>query len=161
KTKEGLQQVIQADQAHWVGNVWRLEFGTNYKYDRDGYIDTEVAFKTMDILLTINTADLIPEGLNAQEMSTHQLSNQLSDLKKSAGPTNAIEVQLYKKWAVPLASFFAALIAAPLGMIFSRMGGYVGVAFSIILIFVYYVTMQITEALANYGKIPPIFGAWT
>ncbi|MDB5095837.1 MAG: permease YjgP/YjgQ family protein [Cyanobacteria bacterium RYN_339] len=161
KTKEGLPQVIQADQAHWIGNVWRLEFGTNYKYDRDGYIDYEVAFKTMDIQLTLNTADLIPEGLNAQEMSTKQLSGQLSDLKKTGGPTNQVEVQLYKKWALPLASFFAALIAAPLGLIFSRMGGYVGVAFSIILVFVYYVTLQISEALGNFGKIPPFFGAWT
>lgn len=161
KTKDGLPQVIQAEQARWVGNVWRLEFGNNYRYDRSGYIDYEVAFKTMDIQLTLNTSSFIPPGLNAQEMSTQQLSKQVTDLKKSGGPTHQIEVQLYKKWAVPLASFFAALIAAPLGLIFSRMGGYVGVAFSIILIFVYYVTLQITEALGNYGQIPPFFGAWT
>ncbi len=161
KTKDGLPQVIQAERARWIGNVWRLEFGTNYKYDRDGYIDYEVAFKTMDISISLNTADLIPAGLNAQEMSTKQLSNQLSDLKKSGGPTRQIEVQYWKKWAVPLASFFAALIAAPLGLIFSRMGGYVGVAFSIILVFIYYVTLQITEALGNFGHIPPFFGAWT
>jgi lipopolysaccharide export system permease protein len=156
-----LPQVIQAERARWIGNIWRLEFGTNYKYDRDGYIDYEVAFKTMDISISLNTAELIPAGLNAQEMSTKQLQGQIADLQKSGGPTRQIEVQYWKKWAVPLASFFAALIAAPLGLIFSRMGGYVGVAFSIILVFVYYVTLQITEALGNFGHIPPFFGAWT
>jgi lipopolysaccharide export system permease protein len=161
KTKEGLPQVIQAERARWIGNIWRLEFGNNYKYDRDGFIEHEIAFKTMDIQLSLSSASFIPQGLNAQEMSTQQLSQQITDLKKSGGPTHQVEVQLYKKWAVPLASFFAALIAAPLGLIFSRMGGYVGVAFSIILIFVYYVTLQITEALGNYGQIPPFFGAWT
>jgi lipopolysaccharide export system permease protein len=161
KTKDGLPQVIQAERARWIGNVWRLEFGTNYKYDRDGYIDYEVAFKTMDISITLNTAELIPDGLNAQEMSTKQLEGQIADLQKTGGPTRKIEVQYWKKWAVPLASFFAALIAAPLGLIFSRLGGYVGVAFSIILVFAYYVTLQITEALGNFGHIPPFFGAWT
>ncbi|MNS36186.1 putative permease YjgP/YjgQ family protein [compost metagenome] len=161
KTKDGLPQVIQAEQARWIGNIWRLEFGNNYRYDREGYIDYEVSFKTMDIQLTLNASSFIPQGLNAQEASSQQLMNNLGDLKKSGGPTHQIEVQLYKKWALPLASFCAALIAAPLGLIFSRMGGYVGVAFSIILVFIYYVTLQITEALGNYGQIPPFFGAWT
>lgn len=161
KTKEGLPQVIQAEQARWVGNVWRLEFGNNYRYDHEGYIDYEVSFRTMDISLTLDASNFIPQGLNASEYSSQQLGKQITDLKKSGGPTNQVEVQLYKKWAIPLASFCAALIAAPLGLIFSRMGGYVGVAFSIILVFVYYVTLQITEALGNYGQIPPFFGAWT
>jgi lipopolysaccharide export system permease protein len=161
KTKDGLPQVIQAEQARWVGSVWRLEFGNNYRYDREGYIDYEVSFKTMDIQLTLDASSFIPQGLNASEFSSQQLSKQVSDLKKSGGPTNQVEVQLYKKWAIPLAPFCAVLIAAPLGLIFSRMGGYVGVAFSIILVFIYYVTLQITEALGNYGQIPPFFGAWT
>lgn len=161
KTKDGLPQVIQAEQARWVGSVWRLEFGNNYRYDREGYIDYEVSFKTMDIQLTLDASSFIPQGLNAQEASSQQLMKNLGDLKKSGGPTHQIEVQLYKKWAIPLAPFCAVLIAAPLGLIFSRMGGYVGVAFSIILVFIYYVTLQITEALGNYGQIPPFFGAWT
>lgn len=161
KTEQGLPQVIQAETAHWIGNVWQLELGNDYKYDEQGYLQYQVAFKTMDIQVTLNTANLIPQGLNAQQMSTSQLTGQLSELKKSGGPTNQVEVALFKKFSVPLASFFAALIAAPLGLIFSRMGGYVGVAFSIILVFVYYVTLQITEALGNYGQIPPFFGAWT
>ncbi|MEB3196092.1 MAG: LptF/LptG family permease [Candidatus Sericytochromatia bacterium] len=161
KTKDGLPQVIQAERARWVGQVWRLEFGTNYRYDRDGYIENEIAFKTMDIAISLNTSELIPPGLNAQEMSTAQLQGQISDLRKTGGATRQIEVQYWKKWSLPLASFFAALIAAPLGLIFSRMGGYVGVAFSIILVFIYYVTLQITEALGNFGHIPPFFGAWT
>lgn len=161
KTKDGLPQVIQAEQARWVGSIWRLEFGNNYRYDREGYIDYEVSFKTMDIQLTLDASSFIPQGLNAQEASSQQLMKNLGDLQKSGGPTHQIEVQLYKKWAIPLAPFCAVLIAAPLGLIFSRMGGYVGVAFSIILVFIYYVTLQITEALGNYGQIPPFFGAWT
>ena len=161
KTQDGLPQVIEAETAHWIGNVWQLEFGNDYRYDRDGYLDTQTSFQTMDISFSLNAASLIPPGLNAQEMSTAQLQSQIKDMQKSGGDTHTQEVALYKKWSVPLASFCAALIAAPLGLIFSRMGGYVGVAFSIILVFVYYVTLQITEALGNYGKIPPFFGAWT
>lgn len=161
KTKDGLPQVIQAEQARWVGNVYRLEFGTNYKYDRDGFIEYEVAFKTMDIQLSLNVTNLLPPGLESSELSSQQLMGQLGDLRKTGGPTNKLEVDLYKKWAIPLATFCAALIAAPLGMMFSRMGGYVGVAFSIILVFIWYVTQQITEAAGNFGYIPPFFAAWT
>jgi lipopolysaccharide export system permease protein len=161
KTRDGMPQVINAERARWIGNVWRLEFGTNYKYDRDGYLEHEVSFRTMDIAISLNTAELIPPGLNAQEMSTAQLQSQISDLRKTGGATRQVEVQFWKKWSLPLATFFAALIAAPLGLIFSRFGGYVGVAFSIILVFIYYVTLQITEALGNFGYIPPFFGAWT
>jgi lipopolysaccharide export system permease protein len=160
KTKEGLPQVIEAEQARWIGNIWQLEFGNDYHYSQDGYIDYAIGFKSMAISITLNTASLIPPGLNAQEMTTQQLSKQVADLQKSGGASHEVEVQLYKKWSLPLASFFAALIAAPLGLIFSRMGGYVGVAFSIILVFVYYVTMQITEELGKFGQLPPFLAAW-
>ncbi len=161
KTREGLPQVIHAERARWIDKVWRFEFGTHYRYNRDGFIETEVAFKTMDILITLNANEMMPAGLNAQEMSSKQLASQIKDLRKSGAATNQVEVQYYKKWAVSLISFFAALLAAPLGLMFSRMGAYVGVAFSIILVFVHYVTMQVTEAMGNYGKIPPFFGAWS
>lgn len=161
KTKDGFPQVIQAEQARWIGNVWRLEFGTNYRYDREGFITTEVAFKTMDIAISLDATNLLPSGLDLDELSTQQLSSQLKDLQKAGGAaSNMTELRLHKKFAFPLASFFAALLAAPLGLMFSRMGGYIGVAFTIILVFLYYVTMQIAEALAKFGHIPGFAGAW-
>lgn len=161
KSKDGLPQVINAESARWIGSIWRLSFGHNYAYDRDGYLSRTISFKHMDLALKLNATDLIPDGLSVQEMSTKQMNKQLSDLQRSGAPTHKLEVALYKKWAVPLASFFAALIAAPLGLMFSRYGAFMGVGLSIMLVFVYYVTMQITEALGNFGRIPPFLGAWT
>ncbi|MNX37624.1 putative permease YjgP/YjgQ family protein [compost metagenome] len=71
------------------------------------------------------------------------------------------QVAAWMRWATPTAPFFAALIAAPMGMLFSRKGAYAGAALSILLVFIYYVLIQVCRALGEHGTLSPFVAAWT
>lgn len=166
ETQAGPPQVITAKRARWIntgqGNsVWQLSNGSVHKYNETGFVDHEIQFGTLNIQFSLNNSSYFGGDMNPSEQNSDQLSKQISGLKKSGIDTHQQEVALLMKYSVPLATFFAALIAAPLGMIFSRMGAYIGVALSIILVFLYYVIMQTFQAMGNAGVVPPLIAAWT
>ncbi|MEB3188338.1 MAG: LptF/LptG family permease [bacterium] len=166
QTQIGPPQVIRARRARWMNlgqgrSLWQLEDGTLHKYAEDGHVQHELAFGKMAIQFSLATSTSFGGDVNPSEQSSSDLQKQISGIKKSGGDAKAAEVALLMKYALPLASFFAALIAAPLGLLFSRMGAYIGVGLSIILVFLYYVIMQTFQAMGNAGIVPPILGAWT
>lgn len=166
QTQAGPPQVITAKRARWInqgdGNsIWQMEDGAVHKYNESGFVDHEIKYGTLNIQFNLSNASYFGDDLNPSEQSANQLKGQFEGLKKSGVDTHKMEVAYMMKYSVPLATFFAALIAAPLGMIFSRMGAYVGVALSIILVFLYYVIMQTFQALGEAGAVPPLIAAWT
>ncbi len=166
QTQAGPPQVITSKRARWInsgnGNsVWQLEEGAVHKYNETGFVDHEIKFSTLNIQFSLNNSSYFGGDMNPSEQNSSELSKQIDGLKKSGVDTHSQEVALLMKYSVPLATFFAALIAAPLGMIFSRMGAYIGVALSIILVFLYYVIMQTFQAMGNAGVVPPLMAAWT
>ncbi len=166
QTQIGPPQVIRARKARWKNlgqgrSLWQLEDGTLHKYTEDGHVQHELAFGKMAIQFSLATSTSFGGDVNPSEQSSSDLQKQISGIKKNGGDAKTAEVALLMKYALPLASFFAALIAAPLGLLFSRMGAYIGVGLSIILVFLYYVIMQTFQAMGNAGIVPPILGAWT
>ncbi|MEK7398525.1 MAG: LptF/LptG family permease [Candidatus Poribacteria bacterium] len=74
---------------------------------------------------------------------------------------NDYRVELYKKIAIPFASFIFGLIGVPLGLFVRRGGRMVGLGVGVGLIIVYYVLLTIGEKISKAGVYPPFLGAWT
>lgn len=166
QTQAGPPQVITAKRARWVNqgkgsSIWQLEEGAVHKYADTGFVEHEIKFGTLNIQFMLNNTSYFGGDMNPSEQNSDQLKKQFEGLKKSGIDTKSLEVAYLMKYSLPMATFFAALIAAPLGMIFSRMGAYIGVALSIILVFLYYVIMQTFQAMGNAGVVPPLMAAWT
>lgn len=163
QSRPGLPQVITAKTARWVSvpnaGIWILDDGTLHKYAETGYVDHEIHFKTLEIQFKMQNPYL-GSNLDPAQMTSQQVDAQIKDLKKTGGNAHALEVAFWQKFSIPLATFAAALLAAPLGMIFSRLGPYIGVALSIILVFLYYTAMQTFAALGQSGYLPPFLAAW-
>lgn len=163
QSRPGLPQVITAKEGRWVSatnaGIWILKDGSVHKYSDTGYVEHEIRFKTLNIQFKMENpylgSELDPAGMNAQS-----LNSQIKGLKKGGGDTHQLEVAYHMKFSVPLATFAAALISAPLGMIFSRLGPYIGVALSVILVFLYYTAMQTFQAMGQAGYLPPLVAAW-
>lgn len=160
QTKAGLPQVITAKTAQWTGAIWMLKNGTLHKYDDQGYVEHEIQFDSLNIQLRLDSPSYWGDDLDPAQMSAEQLKGKFKDLNKSGIDTKSLQVAYHMKYSVPLATFFAALIAAPLGMMFSRLGAYIGAALSIILVFIYYVIMASCQAMGNAGVLHPILAAW-
>ena len=143
-----------------------LKDGITHKYSKrikkrlGIFVDSEEPFNELFIDANILLEDFITER-KPQEMSSTELKEIIKTRKIGGQDTKELEVEFEVKHAKPLASFFAALIAAPIGSKFSRFGGYIGVAISIILIFIYFVTESITVMVGNLGVISPFLAAWT
>jgi lipopolysaccharide export system permease protein len=157
----GAQQVITAQEAKWVGDSWELSNGVISSYDKWGSIKQEEAFRDMSVKVSVHPEVFFASGERSpQEKSSQDLKSDIEALKGGGTDVKSMEVDYYMKFSLPLATFFSALLAAPLGAKFSRMGGYIGVVFSIILVFIYYVVMSVARSLGNNGVVDPVTGAW-
>lgn len=159
--RTGTQEVIIAGEAQWVKDAWLLHNGVVSHYDKWGAIAEEEAFKEMTVHVSLNPDAFFAAGERSpQEKSSHELYDEIAVLREGGTDTKSMEVDYHMKFSLPLATFFSAMLAAPLGAMFSRMGGYIGVVFSIILVFIYYVCMSVARSLGNNGVVDPVTGAW-
>lgn len=159
-TKPGYPQVINAKTASRGENKWILQDGVLRKYNRDGFVNYEARFKTMEIEFNLSNSTIFSDQKSIQEQSSGEAAKQLSEFRSRGVDTKVMEVDYHLKFSLPLATFFVALIAAPIGIKFAKMGTYFGVAISIALVFVWYVTYTICRSLGASGTLPPLLAAW-
>jgi len=153
--------ITLAQNGTWNGKEWILKDVTvDYYKKGEKFVSREekLAQKIIDSKVLIE--DVIEEQKNPEAMTSKQLK-ELIDTKKEAGfEARDLEIEYYSHYATAFATFFSATISAPLGFIFSRLGNYIGVALSIILIFIYYVAESIGKVLGINGLIQPVVAAW-
>ena len=67
---------------------------------------------------------------------------------------------LAQKLAYPFAAMISVLIALPLAVKFGKKGRALGMAMSVLMLFVYYAISAITAAIARNGSLDPYVAAW-
>lgn len=159
-TKPGYPQVINAKTALRGKNKWILNNGVLRKYSKEGFVNYEAKFRAMEIEFNMGNNTIFSDQKSIQEQSSGEAAKQLSEFRSRGIDTRAMEVDYHLKFSLPLATFFVALIAAPIGIKFAKMGTYFGVAISIALVFVWYVTYTIGRSLGATGTLQPIVAAW-
>ena len=97
--------------------------------------------------------------IQPKQMSSEELEKLILATKEGGQETRAYEIEYQAKFARPFATFFAAIIAAPIGLKFAR-GGYIGFAISIILTFFYFVAETMGSGFGNLGLLPIHLAAW-
>ena len=159
-TKGGYPQIINSETANRQGNKWILNKGILRKYSKDGYLAYEINFDKMELEFDLSSGTVFSDQKSIQEQSSGEASKQLSEYRSRGIDTKTMEVNYYLKFSLPLATFFVALIAAPIGIKFAKMGTYFGVAISIALVFIWYVTYTISSSLGSTGVLEPLLAAW-
>lgn len=153
-------RIITADKATYDSAQWYLEKGLIHKFDADGLVEYEVAFDKMSILVNVDPETFFTAQKSPHEMSIKELTQQVAMFAKSGANVNESMVDLYFKYSLPFASIICCIIAAPLSVRFPRSGKMLGIAFSILIIFVYYALLSISRALGKNGVIDPFIAAW-
>lgn len=154
-------RMISAPYGEWDGTVWTLHDGVVQKYSDavDGFVEKEHPFKDLEVETNIQVLNYISGEVKPKEMGSDELKALIEATRAGGQETQAYEIEYQSKFARPFATFFAAIIAAPIGLKFAR-GGYIGFAISIILTFFYFVAQTIGEGLGGLGLLPVLVSAW-
>lgn len=160
QTGSAFPQIIAAETATREQNTWKLNNGILRKLEENGFIDHEIRFRGMEIQMEIKPDLVFNNQLDVRSLASGDAQKLIEDKKARGENTNKDELDYHTKFSLPLATFFTILLAAPIGIMFSKMGNYFGVAISIALVFVWYVTYSIFTSLGSAGTVAPLLAAW-
>lgn len=155
-------KIITAKTGYWEDTIWKLEEGVVQEYDKLNtakFVKREYTFKELNVDSKVKIENYLSGEIKIKEMNSRKLGELIRDAKEGGQETKDYEIEYESKFAKPLATFFAALIAAPLALRFAK-GGYIGFAISIILIFFYFVADSIGGAAGQHGFVVPKVAAW-
>jgi len=145
----------------WKGDAWYMGTGSVYIYGKDGR-STVIDFSdgTQKAPIDMTPGDVMMSKRSPDEMTAAELRNYIKILREQGQDVSRYLVDYYAKYSLPAASFFFALIGAPLGLCSKRPGASTGFGFSVGIIFTYYIIMTLGSALGESGFLTPLTGAW-
>lgn len=155
-------KLITARRGRWQGTHWILQDGVVQTYpagSANGFVEKEYSFSELDVETRIQIENYLAGEIQPKQMSSEELEKLILATKEGGQDTRAFEIEYQAKFARPFATFFAAIIAAPIGLKFAR-GGYIGFAISIILTFFYFVAETMGTGFGNLGLLPVNLAAW-
>ncbi len=154
-----LARITEAAHARWEETRWWFEDGVIYAV-LGGDRVASVRFARQEARIAHRPSQVGKGALSPREMSARELGEYIRDLAGQGAQVTGLLVELYLKLAIPFASLVFGLVGAPLGVRAHRASTSLGFGMSILIIFVYYVIMSLSCAVAERGSVPPLVGAW-
>ncbi len=142
--------------------AWRMHAAKVVDYDRAGNITQEKLVKSLTITgwsetpYRLSSANVRPEFLGISELREYLHFN--ADFPETL--LAPFRTQLQYRWALPWTGFVVAIMAAPLGIGFSRRGILASVAVAIALVFTMNFLTHLFLALGEGDRISPVTAAW-
>lgn len=154
-----VRERITAGSLIWQNGAWRLKNSRKYIISDAG---TRAESADGEIFNVVDSpSDLGMIAKSSAEMNFAELWDYVKRLKMSGYKAARYEVDLHSKLAFPLSSLLMVLIATPLSIQKVRTGGFgKGIAFAVLIAFIYWALMSIGTALGRSGMLPPFEAAW-
>ena len=155
-----LMRVEKADKAEWNGTKWVMHSGIIYDVSSPDGTQRTMHFKDQALPIKQDPKKINASQKKPDELTIRELRQQIKLLDENSVNTNKMKVEMYNRFALPLASLVCAIVGAPLGMQKQRGSSSIGFGISVVVIFIYYSIMTLGNALGNGGKIPPYLAAF-
>ncbi len=159
-----LTRQISAERARWEPRLgkWIFENGWARDFTRKGekvqYFTGQTATFSE---LTERPDYFIKEVLQDKQMNFEQLSSYIRELQQSGFDTIALQVQFYRKFAVPLFAAIMALLSIPFSFAMGNRGAMAGVAVSLGIGIAYIAVNMLSEQVGNVNLLPAALAAWS
>ena len=152
--KGELQQVENAENAEWNGQVWVMHSGIIYDVSAGEGVERTMKFKEQVLPIKSSPNEVQQDQRKPEELTIKELRHQIKAYKAAYTNSNKLEMEMYQRFTIPLASFVFALVGAPLGLQKQRSSSSIGFGISILIIFIYYGVMTFAGALGMGGALP-------
>ncbi len=154
-----VRERIIAQSLHWENGAWKLKHSRKFILGQDTVISQSADDETFNIVDSPD--DLGKIAKSSEEMNFRELWDYVKRLKMSGYKATRYEVDLQGKLALPLSSLLMVMIAIPLSLQKVRSGGFSkGIAFAVLIAFIYSGLVSVGTALGRSGTIPPLEAAW-
>lgn len=154
-------RIQRTPQAKWTQGTWIMEGGTITDLTGKDGVARTMTFDKQVLPISETPKAITLDQKDPDQMTIGELKMYIDILKRQYMSTSKYEMEIYRRFTVPLASFFFALIGVPLGVQSQRTGASMGLGFSVVIIFIYYSIMTFMTGLGQGGVIPPLLAAAT
>lgn len=156
-----LARIISSLRGHWVTGSWWLEDGAVYEIDaKTKDVGLLFKFDRQALLLNMGPDEISASSASPDEMTIPELHRMIKLRDKMGEPNGKLWMALHLRLSVPWACLIFAILGAALGSRPQRSSSSVGLGFSVIIIFVYYVIMSFSKSLGESGAMPRMLAAW-
>ena len=140
----------------------RLFNGTLNQVDFKARSVNTINFNTYDITMKFKQSDLAAKKNRKmrKEMTFADLRNYFATQKNKTGYYYVLQLEYYKRYALPVACFPLGLISLALGFQGHSRKKSWGLGLSLFFFIFYYVILTAGRALGEDGTYPPILGMW-
>ena len=158
-----LTRHLLAERAHWeptlkswvFENGWVREVG-NESDKFSPFTGSVATFKEIDE----PPSWFLKEVKTYKQLNFMQLEDYIAELRQSGFNTVPLQVQLHKKFAVPLFVFVMAMLSVPFAFMTGSRGAMTGVGVSLGVAAAYFILNYLFEQLGGAGQLPPVLAAW-
>lgn len=153
-------QRIDAKEAKWIDERWKLYDGTVRIFDEEGSIQT-TPFEEREFPLPEAWASF--QGIERQsvEMSYTELRNYVQKIQSAGYDSTRYLVDLYAKLSYPFLNLIMILIGVPFALKTGRSGGVaLSIGISIMIGFAYGVTFYTFLSFGKSGILSPFLSSW-
>jgi LPS export ABC transporter permease LptG len=164
-----LKRHISAERARWEPNLKAWVFENGWAFDPDPKCPTDCPPKgrisfaggTRTFPELEETPDyFVHEVIQSRQMNFLELEGYIAELQQSGFDTVALQVQLQKKFSVPLFALIMAMVSIPFAFIGNR-GAMAGVGVSLAIFLAYWSVGQVFEQMGNLSQLPARVAAWS
>jgi LPS export ABC transporter permease LptG/LPS export ABC transporter permease LptF len=135
-----------------------MERSSTYEIGKDPSQDVATFSPRSDLALEAKQPDEYKRSNNYLEMDTVPLWRHIQSLPR--GETAEARLEFHQRLALPFACFLLALIGVPLGASRRKGGKSVSFIITVLVAFVYYVSMLTLRQMAGRGKLSAELAAW-
>lgn len=157
-----LTSINSAKSAKWINGSWWLNKGNVFEVNKDGEVNLLFKFDKQKITLDMNPDEIAKASShNPEQMTMRELLATVKLNEKSGISSAKLWMIFHLRISVPWACMVLALVGAALGSRPQRSSSSFGLGLSVIIVFVYYVILSLTQSLGDAGYLPSYIAAWT
>lgn len=157
-----LRRHISAERARWSPSMQAWVFENGWTRNIRGMRDED--FRTFQVATFADLDEppsyFLREVKQEKQMNFRELASYIAELRQGGFDTVRLQVQLHKKFSVPLFTLILAMISVPFSFLAGSRGALAGVGVSIGIAIAYWATGQLFEQVGNINQLPAAVAAW-
>ena len=162
KTFQVVKQV-RADRAHWSTSIHTWVFENGWFSDFRGNVPSRTDFRTETFQELVEPPSYFLQEVHlSTQMNFRQLEQYIQDLQNSGYGYDTVEfeIQLYRKFALPLFALIMAMTGIPFGFLVGNRGALTGIGVAIAIALSYLLTSKLFQKVGEINELTPAIAAW-